>query len=138
MSNIRSTVCGLAAIALLAAAPASSSAAPLYVPHPEFSGSAIHQVKKSKSKYKYKHPRRYRYNYNYWAPGAAFIIGGAIIGGILVAPRYYRAPRYHSAPRGSSAHVTWCYNHYKSYRASDNTFQPYHGPRKRCRSPYYR
>ena len=23
-----------------------------------------------------------------------------------------------------NAHVQWCYNHYRSYRASDNTFQP--------------
>ncbi|HEV7434516.1 MAG TPA: BA14K family protein, partial [Pseudorhizobium sp.] len=26
---------------------------------------------------------------------------------------------------------------YRSYRASDNTFQPYNGPRRSCRSPYY-
>jgi hypothetical protein len=34
--------------------------------------------------------------------------------------------------------VQWCYNRYKSYRSSDNTFQPYNGPRKQCYSPYYR
>ncbi|MGV3652562.1 MAG: BA14K family protein, partial [Devosia sp.] len=25
---------------------------------------------------------------------------------------------------------------YRSYRASDNTFQPYNGPRQQCVSPY--
>lgn len=48
----------------------------------------------------------------------------------VVRPAY---PRYRSLP---SAHVRWCHNRYRSYRASDNTFQPYHGPRRSCRSPY--
>jgi len=38
-------------------------------------------------------------------------------------------------PSGS-AHVQWCYDRYRSYRASDNTFQPYNGPRQQCYSPY--
>ena len=55
--------------------------------------------------------------------------------------RPYRHP-YPVAPRrlyrnSQSAHVNWCYNHYRSYRAWDNTYQPYHGPRRFCRSPYY-
>ncbi|MBN9274986.1 MAG: BA14K family protein, partial [Mesorhizobium sp.] len=36
----------------------------------------------------------------------------------------------------SSAHVRWCYDRYRSYRAWDNTFQPYNGPRQQCWSPY--
>ena len=35
-----------------------------------------------------------------------------------------------------SAHVAYCYDRYRSYRESDNTFQPYNGPRRQCRSPY--
>ena len=57
------------------------------------------------------------------------------------APRYY-APRYY-APRvyrrayyGGNAHMRWCYARYRSYRAYDNTFQPYYGPRQACVSPY--
>ncbi|MFC6486905.1 BA14K family protein [Nitratireductor sp. GCM10026969] len=56
------------------------------------------------------------------------------------APRYAR-PRYvRPAPayRLSRAHVGWCYDRYRSYRASDNTFQPYNGPRRQCVSPYMR
>ena len=53
----------------------------------------------------------------------------------------WSAPVYrHVAPRprirASSNHVNWCYNRYRSYRASDNTYQPYNGPRRQCYSPY--
>ena len=36
----------------------------------------------------------------------------------------------------TSAHVDWCHARYRSYRAYDNSFQPYHGPRRQCWSPY--
>ncbi|MBB3656679.1 hypothetical protein FHX15_001907 [Rhizobium sp. BK650] len=58
-------------------------------------------------------------------------------------PRYY-APHYY-APRyyyrrayyyGGSSHVRWCLARYRSYRAYDDTFQPNHGPRQVCVSPY--
>lgn len=52
-------------------------------------------------------------------------------------PAYrYVEPRRHYRRGGSSAHVRWCYDRYRSYRAWDNTFQPYHGPRRQCWSPY--
>ena len=34
------------------------------------------------------------------------------------------------------SHVEWCANRYRSYRAYDNTYQPYNGPRRLCNSPY--
>ncbi|MER9761945.1 BA14K family protein [Mesorhizobium sp. M0138] len=52
---------------------------------------------------------------------------------------YYVQPaprRYYRTQRLSSAHVQWCYDRYRSYRAWDNTFQPYGGPRQQCWSPY--
>ncbi|WP_018240149.1 BA14K family protein [Ensifer sp. BR816] len=66
--------------------------------------------------------------------GAVFggLAAGAIIGGLLAQPRYYSAPRY----AGSDPHTRWCYSRYRSYRAYDNTFQPYYGPRRICVSPY--
>jgi hypothetical protein len=74
---------------------------------------------------------------DYW-PGAGFALGlglgiplGYYGGGYYDRPPVYR-PRY----RGASAHVEWCYNRYRSYRAWDNTFQPYNGPRRQCYSPY--
>lgn len=54
-------------------------------------------------------------------------------------PRYHYRPRYHSYGHYNiSAHHRWCYSRYRSYRAYDGTFQPYHGPRRRCNSPYDR
>ncbi|WP_348631649.1 BA14K family protein [Mesorhizobium sp. M6A.T.Cr.TU.014.01.1.1] len=32
--------------------------------------------------------------------------------------------------------MEWCYSRYRSYRAYDNTYQPYYGPRRQCISPY--
>ncbi|HEV7309209.1 BA14K family protein [Ensifer sp.] len=102
-----------------------------------------------------------------WAWALGGLAAGAIIGGLIAQPRYYGpsyyddgydgqayygqtyyalryyAPRY-SAPRyyrqtyyGGSGHTRWCYARYRSYRAYDNTFQPYYGPRQACISPYY-
>lgn len=76
----------------------------------------------------YRHYRPGYREYNgFWFPAAAFI-AGAIVGGALNNSQ----PVY----RGGDAHVQWCYNRYRSYRASDNTYQPYNGPRRQCRSPY--
>lgn len=52
------------------------------------------------------------------------------------APPIIYQPRVHYRRAGGSAHIEWCYARYRSYRAWDNTFQPYHGPRRQCRSPY--
>lgn len=37
-----------------------------------------------------------------------------------------------------SRHYDWCFNKYRSYHASSNTYQPYGGyPRAACRSPWW-
>ncbi len=79
----------------------------------------------------YRHWRRGYREYNgWWFPLAAFT-AGAVIGSAISEPRVV----YRNRGLGD-AHVEWCYNRYRSYRASDNTFQPYNGPRKQCYSPY--
>jgi hypothetical protein len=80
--------------------------------------------------YRYRRPG-YRYHDGYWFPPAAFI-AGAIIGGAIAS----QEPPIRYRPRGGNAHVDWCFARYRSYRAYDNTFQPYHGPRRQCHSPY--
>lgn len=37
-----------------------------------------------------------------------------------------------------ATHLAWCHDRYRSYRAHDNTFQPYKGARRACVSPYGR
>ncbi|MEP4031100.1 BA14K family protein [Roseibium polysiphoniae] len=44
--------------------------------------------------------------------------------------------QYRYSYRGSNKHLGWCFNRYRSYRKTDNTFQPYHGSRKACISPF--
>ena len=70
--------------------------------------------------------RGYRRHGDYWFPLAAFATGALITGAIVNSNQNY----------GGNAHVQWCYDRYRSYRASDNTFQPYNGPRQQCYSPY--
>ncbi|TIW22390.1 MAG: BA14K family protein, partial [Mesorhizobium sp.] len=72
--------------------------------------------------------RGYRRHGDYWFPLAAFATGALITGAII--------NNQNRVYRGGDAHVQWCYDRYRSYRASDNTFQPYNGPRQQCISPY--
>ncbi len=81
--------------------------------------------------------RHHRHHGNdnwWWGPAAGFSLGLAL----GAAPRVYNYPVYRIAPRISlnAAHLAWCEDRYRSYRAWDNTFKPYHGPRRQCNSPY--
>lgn len=75
------------------------------------------------------HRPGYRRHGELWFPPAAFI-AGAIIGGAL---NQQPPVRYQQR---ANPHFEWCYARYRSYRTSDNTFQPYNGPRRQCISPY--
>jgi len=76
-----------------------------------------------------------RHNDGYWYPLAAFGVG-ALLGGAIANQSGGREV----APPGGSLpvqHLRWCEDRYRSFRASDNSFQPYEGPRRQCVSPYY-
>lgn len=73
-----------------------------------------------------------RYN-DWWFPAGAFI-AGAIIGDVI--NRSPPPPPPNGPPGFGDAHAQWCYGRYRSYRASDNSFQPYNGARQQCYSPY--
>lgn len=52
----------------------------------------------------------------------------------------YPIPRRHVANYQGDLnpkHYSWCAERYRSYHWHSNTFQPYHGPRQQCYSPYY-
>ena len=68
----------------------------------------------------------YRQHNGWWFPPAAFALGAIVGGAINQQPTY----------RLSNAHVAWCHNRWRSYRVSDNSYQPYNGPRRICVSPY--
>lgn len=60
---------------------------------------------------------------------------GAIVGGIIV--NQYQSGSRAQAPVGlSQRHIDWCRDRWRSYRVSDNSYQPYQGPRRVCVSPY--
>lgn len=66
----------------------------------------------------------YRRHNGYWFPGAAFATGIIIGGAIANQPRVTGLSR---------SHVEYCMQRYRSYRVSDDTYQPTTGPRRRCR-----
>lgn len=60
---------------------------------------------------------------------------GAIIGGLAAGAIIGGAIASQSGARYGDSHVDYCYNRYRSYRASDNTYQPNSGPRRQCVGP---
>lgn len=73
----------------------------------------------------------YREYNGYWYPLAAFA-AGAILGGALNGGNNRAQPAY------GGGHHEWCTNRWRSYRASDNSYQPSYGPRQACVSPFMR
>ncbi|MEL6503714.1 MAG: BA14K family protein [Pseudomonadota bacterium] len=72
---------------------------------------------------------------------AGAVLGGIVAGAIIAgAINESRRARQRRAPRRvyrGNAHTNWCYRRFRSYRAYDNTYQPYSGRRRACISPYY-
>ncbi|MEQ8449207.1 MAG: BA14K family protein [Nitratireductor sp.] len=86
-----------------------------------------------KRRYKHRHKRRI---YRHGGPRIYLNVPGLLYDGY--APRRYVQPRrrYDRSYGLSGAHIQWCFDRYRSYRVRDNTFQPYHGRRRQCVSPY--
>jgi len=72
-------------------------------------------------------------------PDLGSAVVGAIIGGIIV-HQFQQQPRQQLRAQPGSFlsqnHIAWCQNRWRSYRLSDNSYQPYNGPRRVCVSPY--
>jgi hypothetical protein len=149
-SHVRST---LVALGVLAGLPAPAAATPLVgfsraavAPAIADASSNIVNVNHRRRCYDGWCGKRYgRYNYwnddwryrRYHRPYIRRHIYPQFYFGLGVpAYRYYAQPRRYYRGGGSSAHVAWCYDRYRSYRAWDNTYQPYHGPRRLCWSPF--
>ena len=154
MKKLLSGLCATAISMSFAMAPVvPANAAPVYVPPAVQASSDLVEVQsRHRADRRDRHDRRkhriirrgdnwymnghrgsrhYRHGYrrygDFWFPAAAFLAGALITGAI----------NNSTAVRpGSNAHIQWCYDRYRSYRHSDNTFQPYNGPRRQCYSPY--
>jgi hypothetical protein len=143
-------VLGLATAAPAAAVPANFMSAPVQVAAPSEVQNVQYRssnrrsfderrLERRGSNYYYNGHRGYRYarpgwrsHNGWWFPPAAFALG-AIVGSQYARP----APRYYAPQRGlTRAHVNWCENRYRTYRAWDNSYVPRAGYRAQCRSPY--
>lgn len=71
----------------------------------------------------------YRHDNGFWLPPAAFTFGITI--------DQPRRGRYVRPGYTNPQHVSCYHSKYRSYDQRTNTFQPYNGPRRQCRSPYY-
>jgi hypothetical protein len=81
----------------------------------------------------YRHHRPgYRWYNGWWFPATAFA-GGLYWNDWSTYDDGYA----YGGSSSLSAHAQWCFSRYRSYRARDNSFQPYNGPRLQCRSPYW-
>ncbi|WP_269581300.1 BA14K family protein [Roseibium sp. Sym1] len=84
-----------------------------------------------------KYRRGYRRYNGWWFPPVAFPYGLRV----LPPQRYIAPPPLVIVPPAYTGylppvHYQWCARRYRSYRAVDNSFQPYRGPRRACVSPY--
>ena len=76
-------------------------------------------------------PRHYRGHRRHYRPRTGFSV-----------ELQFGQPRYQKRHRGGyratygGRHHAWCAGKYRSYHRSSGTYQPYHGPRRRCNSPY--
>lgn len=139
--NVRSTFTA-AAIALSALVPMGQAiAAPTAVPQPAVAGSGIAVTPVWHDGYR--HGGRDRWDRwdrrdRHWDRGWDRPRHG------YDRPRYgYDRPRYAPPPpvyrgpvRSGRAHINWCENRYRTYRAWDNTYSPDIGIRAQCISPY--
>lgn len=126
---------------LAIAAPASTvaPAATFDVDLTEFEATSEWAHKRPKRKWKRSYKRgkyrgwkkRHHRSRPRYRNSGRYIIPGIIIGGIIANEMYRNRAGL------PNAHFRYCYAKYRSYRDYDNTFQPYHGPRRQCRSPYW-
>ena len=141
MKKLKSVMCAGSLGLSLGLVPAIPSVAAPMITMPHVSGvSDVQTVQHRRHRHwrghrgvGHRRPGYRRHSDGLWYPLAAFGLG-AIIGGAMASQ-----PPPQPVFRGrvlSNAHVQWCYDKYRSYRASDNTFQPYNGPRRQCLSPY--
>lgn len=147
MNKLVSRICAAAAMAVAFSALPAQAASPVYggaqYQNAQFSfGFGVgndrdrrDRFERRGNSYYYNGHRGYRerrsgfrYYNGFWFPQSAFSFGFSV--------GRDRDSGYRGGVRLSSRHIDWCERQYRSYRVSDNSFQPYNGPRRECVSPY--
>ena len=85
-------------------------------------------------------PRYYYSHHPYHVPGYPHRLTGYPVP-IYAAPRplpgvAVRGRVVHVHRVRPASHAAWCAARYRSYDVRTDTFQPYHGPRRACHSPW--
>lgn len=154
MTMFESSLSAALAVAVAIGTAAPAMAAPIFMPPaPSVSSDVVqvqssrqHRRSESRNRFERRGDRAYYNNHRgyrdrragyreydgWWFPPAAFIVG-AIIGGTMNQQPGYRSQHGYAL---SAEHVGWCQNRWRSYRISDNSYQPYNGPRRICTSPF--
>jgi hypothetical protein len=69
--------------------------------------------------------------------GVGFLFGRALRPPVYAAPPpVYVAPAPVYGGGFPPEHYNWCFRNYRSYWQPSNSYQPYQGPRRICRSPW--
>ena len=149
--TIASISAAAVAIATLGAAMPANAASPVggaqfqqvasrhHTNHPKFYRQGNYAYYNGHRGDRHRHPG-WRYYNGYWFPLAAFAAGALIGGAVAAQPRYVDpGPRYVAPARSgiNPRHYEYCAARYRSYDSYSNTFQPNHGPRQQCYSPFY-
>lgn len=110
-----------------------------YIYRPYFGGRSFHRPRYFEAPAPYYRPWRSSPRVERVPPGAIIYRAPRVI---HREPRVHRVQpthrprRRHGYFRDVDAHVNWCSRRYRSYRVKSDTFQPHHGARRRCLSPY--
>jgi hypothetical protein len=147
LSGLAAGVIG-GAMMLSGSAPASAATLPSFALATPGDSAVVEKVQRSRRD---RRARRYdrRHHgprYSYARPGFRHFYGGHYysspwwygpsIGFGLTVPFYNGAPGYGGGYGGSSSHVQWCMNRYRTYDPSSDTYIPRVGQRAYCNSPF--
>ena len=80
-------------------------------------------------------PRYYYSHHPHHVPGYPHRLTGYPVP-IYAAPRPLPGAVIRVYRAQPASHTHWCAQRYRSYDVRTDTFQPYHGPRRYCRSPW--
>lgn len=83
--------------------------------------------------YRYARPNYIKFVDGWYYPEAAYSAKPAV----EAAAKEAQTPVI-SYVRLPNRHIAYCVSHFKSYRKSDNSFQPYSGARQQCHSRFYK